>query len=295
MNASVSKGGIHIQIEGGICVAEIANIHIGERARKEMGDITALARSIREIGLIHPPAITPNGKLISGHRRLQACVQLGMDRIPVRVIEVDDLLSAERDENQVRKDFTPSEAVALGRLIEGPLKEKALAEKKKKVSAAKKAEWARKRGEKVDVSKMETPTSDRHSHVTAASAVGLSNGAYAQAKEVVEAAEQAPEQFGDLLERMDATRNISAAHKELRSRRNGEPGRHAVLHKMRHRDANKEIERAITTLEGLAFGVERIDVASLDPGRATTWAKEIKRHLAVINRLVRSLSHECSN
>lgn len=124
---------------------EIAQIHIGERARKDMGDLNALAASIREQGLLHPPAVTSNGLLIAGHRRIEACTSLGMTSIPVRIIDVTDLLSAERDENQVRKDFTPSEAVAVARAIEVQLK----AASKARRSAGAKARWARAKGQTV--------------------------------------------------------------------------------------------------------------------------------------------------
>lgn len=52
---------------------------------------------------------------------------LGWPDIPVRVVDVADLISAERDENQVRKDFTPSEAVAIARVIDEALKERTAA------------------------------------------------------------------------------------------------------------------------------------------------------------------------
>jgi len=37
----------------------IADIRIGERHRKDMGDIEGLARSIDEIGLLHPVVVRP--------------------------------------------------------------------------------------------------------------------------------------------------------------------------------------------------------------------------------------------
>lgn len=54
---------------------------------------------------------------------------------------------------------------------------------------------------------------------TAAAAVGMTLGEFKQAKEVVEAAEQEAEKFGDLVETMDATGNVRAAHIELGIRR----------------------------------------------------------------------------
>lgn len=151
-----------------------------------------------------------------------------------------------------------------------------------------KAAWARKKGEKVDVD--ESSTSTRHLSLHAASAVGMCRQRYEQAKEVVEAAEQEAEKFGDIVETMDATGNVRSAHTELRRRRDKQPVRHAVLHHMKHRDPNQEIERAITSLSGLVIGIERIDVAGLDSARVEGWATELKRQVGVINRFLRSLN-----
>ncbi|MFY7866906.1 ParB N-terminal domain-containing protein [Roseateles sp.] len=260
----------------------ISDICIGQRVRKDMGDLDALAASIREHGLLHPPAVTADGTLIAGHRRIQACARLGMESIPVRAIDVGNLLSAERDENQVRKDFTPSEAVAVARAIEAQLK----AASKARRSAGAKARWAREKGLPVNLDESSKFT---QASASAAEVVGMCRQRYEQAKEVVEAAEQAAEKFGDIVETMDATGNVRAAHTELRRRRDNQPVRHAVLRHMRHRDPNQEIERAITSLSGLALGIERIDVDGLDSNRVDGWAAELKRQVATINRFIRSL------
>ena len=44
----------------------ISAIQVGKRHRKDLGDIRALARSIQEIGLLHPVVIRPDRKLIAG-------------------------------------------------------------------------------------------------------------------------------------------------------------------------------------------------------------------------------------
>jgi ParB-like chromosome segregation protein Spo0J len=262
---------------------QIAQIRIGNRVRKDMGDLDALAKSIQEQGLLQLPSVTPDGLLICGYRRLQACVLLGMTSIPVRIIDVKDLLCAERDENEMRKDFTPSEAVAVARAIEDQLK----AASKARRSAAAKARWARKKGQKIELD--DSSNSIKQASVSAAEVVGMCRQRYEQAKEVVEAAEQDTEKFGDIVEAMDATGNVRAAHTELRRRRDNMPARHAVLRRMRHRDPNKEIERFITSLSGLTLGVERIDVTRLDATRVDGWATEIKLRVTVINRFLRSL------
>lgn len=263
----------------------IDDIRVGDRVRKDMGDINALADSIKTHGLIHPPAVTSDGRLIAGHRRIQACIHLGMTDIPVRVIDVANLFAAERDENEVRKAFTPSEAVAIARVIEDQIKAGSAARR----SAASKARWAKQRGEEVEHrdSRSITPVDSCRS---AAAAVGMADQRYRQAKEVVEAAEQDAAQFGDIAETMDTTGNVMSAHRELQRRRDKAPVRHAVLRKMHHRDPNREVERAITSLEGLAMGVERIDIAGLDAARTAQWAADIKQATTTLNRFARSIA-----
>ena len=101
---------------------KIADIIIGDRHRKDLGDIAALANSITDTGLLQPIAVTPHLRLVAGHRRLEAVRQLGWAEIPVHVVDgIDDELKAllaEHDENSCRKSFTPSEAVAIGKAIE---------------------------------------------------------------------------------------------------------------------------------------------------------------------------------
>src|SRR5262245_15860701 len=58
-------------------------IRIGERHRRDMGDLAGLAASMGELGLLHPIVIRPDGTLIAGKRRLQAAELLGWTEIPV--------------------------------------------------------------------------------------------------------------------------------------------------------------------------------------------------------------------
>ena len=67
-------------------ILPLASIKCGKRHRQDHGDIAALARSIEEIGLLHPIVIAPDRTLIAGERRLLAFKQLGRDVIPVTII-----------------------------------------------------------------------------------------------------------------------------------------------------------------------------------------------------------------
>jgi ParB/RepB/Spo0J family partition protein len=83
----------------------IAAIAVGERHRKDLGDIDGLAASIAELGLLQPVVIRPDGALIAGKRRLEAFKLLGRADIPVTVIDIDAVVKGEFAENSIRKDF----------------------------------------------------------------------------------------------------------------------------------------------------------------------------------------------
>ena len=91
------------------------SIKVGKRFRKDLGNIDALVESIREVGLLHRVVVDAHSNLIAGERRLAACVRLGWRQIPTTIVELDaeKTLRAQDDENAIRKDFTPTEAVAI--------------------------------------------------------------------------------------------------------------------------------------------------------------------------------------
>src|SRR6267143_1356797 len=97
---------------------DIEQIQIGFRYRKDLGDLRALAESIGEVGLLHPVVVTPEGRLIAGQRRLEACRLLGWTEVPVTIVDLFQAARGEAHENFVRKDLLPSEIVALKRAIE---------------------------------------------------------------------------------------------------------------------------------------------------------------------------------
>ena len=96
-------------------------VKVENRYRKDFGDIEGLAASIKELGLLQPIGIDANYRLVFGERRLRACQSLGMEKIPARTVHLDSILKGELAENEFRKDFTPSERVAIGEAIEREL------------------------------------------------------------------------------------------------------------------------------------------------------------------------------
>ena len=90
----------------------VENIRIRRRIRKEMGDITALAESLRRHGLICPVVIGRDNVLIAGHRRLLAARMLGWSTINAVIHESPSKLARlelEFEENVQRNDFTMEE------------------------------------------------------------------------------------------------------------------------------------------------------------------------------------------
>ncbi len=193
----------------------VNKVKVGKRHRKEMGNIDALAASIKDQGLIMPIAIWPDGTLAAGQRRLLAAKKLEWETIPVHVLQdADDLLrrlKVERDENTHRLAFAPSEAVAIGKELENLERPKAKGREKEGGRMGGKGS-----GKLPDPSKGQTRDK-------VAEAVGMSGRTYEKAKAVVEAAEEDPESFGPIQEEMDQTGNVDGAYRKAKEKKNPTP------------------------------------------------------------------------
>lgn len=82
-----------------------------DNPRKQIGDVTDLAASIKTNGLLTPLSVVPNGeryRVIAGHRRLAACKQAGTGAVPCFVLDLDPLqqLEAMVTENCQREQLT---------------------------------------------------------------------------------------------------------------------------------------------------------------------------------------------
>ena len=92
--------------------------------RKNLGDLTELAESIREQGLIHPLVVEALAlgryRIVAGERRFSACRQLGLETVPclVRTVAEHARLALQLIENLHRQDLQPlEEARAFQRLM----------------------------------------------------------------------------------------------------------------------------------------------------------------------------------
>jgi len=186
---------------------KIDKIKIGERHRSDMGNLEALKDSIKELGLLHPPVVNENNELVAGYRRIKACKELGWEEIPVNVVPIKDIVRGEFDENEVRKDFTAREKVAIAKEV--------LPEEQKK---------AKERQEELGRSHGEDPsekfTEGGEAKEKAARKVGWSRPTLDKAIEIEEAIEEDPDKYGDLEKRMESS--VHSAHKELKRRKDVE-------------------------------------------------------------------------
>lgn len=183
---------------------KIEEIQIGFRYRKDLGDLRSLAESIAEVGLLHPVVVTPDGRLIAGQRRLEACRALGWAEIPVTIVDLYQAARGEAHENFVRKDLLPSEIVALKRAIE-PFERRQARERQ---------------GQRADlihpVTMTEGPESapgDARNKI--ARYLGVGRTTIDRAEAVVDAAEADPEDYGHLVEQMDRSGKVAGAYRRL--------------------------------------------------------------------------------
>lgn len=87
----------------------IREIKVKDRAREDMGDITALADSIKAVGLLQPITLDENMNLLAGERRLEAHKKLDRQTIPAVTRPArtkGDKAEIELFENIHRKDLT---------------------------------------------------------------------------------------------------------------------------------------------------------------------------------------------
>ena len=99
---------------------------VGDRVRKDFGNLDELCDSIRAVGLIQPIVVTRDLQLIAGERRLRALRKIGVKELPHGKLfiyndEQDELKlkAMEIEENVKRKELSWQEAViAKKRLLE---------------------------------------------------------------------------------------------------------------------------------------------------------------------------------
>lgn len=161
-------------------------------------------------------------------------------------------LRAEGEENSQRKGLTPVEAVKLGKLLE-PL-ERSDAKQRQQEHGNR----APGKGNTLEnFTEVLSPTRALD-HV--ATAVGMSRPTYAKAKEIVDAAEESPELYADLVLKLHETGKVDGIHKKMTARK-----KQAALTEIARQGAVQPVVDNVTLLLGNFQDVmSRLPAASVD-------------------------------
>lgn len=257
---------------------EVSDITVGPRFRRELGDLTALADSIESVGLLHPIVVTPEFELVAGRRRLEACKRIGWVDIPCRVLPLNpvEMLMAEHDENEVRRDFTPTERVAIGRAMEESIRERAAERQRAGVNLSK------------NFPKVPSAERGRSADIVG-SKVGMSGPTYSRAKAVVVAAEDDPAKYGDLAEAMDTTGKVTPAYRELQSRKEGNaPSNQNKPRLMPIAAAGQIVRNVSNSLHAAVTALEKVDTDGGNEIEVAGWISDLEDPLRQIRKVIRS-------
>ena len=96
------------------------DIIVKKRIRKEMGDIVALAESMKHYGLMNPIVLNSRNQLVAGGRRLEAARYLGWRTINAVIVDINEslpMLEYEVEENLQRQSFNPQELALAARRL----------------------------------------------------------------------------------------------------------------------------------------------------------------------------------
>lgn len=98
----------------------VEDIVVRKRIRKDLGDISLLAESLKRYGQISPIVLSKKNVLIAGGRRLEAAKLLGWRSINAVISESAgelERLELEVEENVQRRDFSMEEVADASRKI----------------------------------------------------------------------------------------------------------------------------------------------------------------------------------
>lgn len=264
---------------------KIDEIRVENRHRSAMGDIAGLADSMRELGQLQPVAITSDGQLVAGERRLAAARSLGWTDVKVHIItnltDASDLLRAERDENTCRKEMTMSELVAIGKRLEELEKPKAA--QRRSANGFGSTNVA---GETF----VEEPY--RRTTEVVGEALGLSRVQYERAREVIDATTDPDPMVAEIARTatatMDQTGKVRPAYEKVRAAKKPAakppaPPKYGGNRK-RHLQV---IDSIVASLAGLAIAADEITApdASITSEEATRLTDDLSTSIASLRRL----------
>jgi len=125
-NAAIAEEASSVELPiGEFRMIVVADIKIGDRFRRDLGDIGGMADSIKEVGLLQPILVNTDLQLISGIRRLAAHRHLGREQILARVLDIEDPVLASIEEDRSRKPLLATEKYAVTEMLRGKMTDEA--------------------------------------------------------------------------------------------------------------------------------------------------------------------------
>ena len=196
---------------GALQTARLDEIVVENRARKELGDLKGLARSMAEEGLAQPPLVDAQMRLVCGYRRYMAAQSLGWEEMPVRALDIEDPLALMVAEDACRKDLTSSEKYAICETLR---------------ARAQEDRWRK----RAFGGRLETAKEKGRLDEEIGKALRLSRESLRKIRAVHLAAEEDPTHFADLVAMLDVDGRVDRHYRELERRRSrGDATRAAAI------------------------------------------------------------------
>lgn len=189
----------------------INSIIITDRTRKDFGDIDSLAESMNTVGLLQPIVINANNELVDGQRRIKAYIKLGRTEIPFFRVNLEEIILGEFHANTNRKDLTTSERVAISNAVEEVMRECSRGVGRPRGNQKVSANTIIDNEHSLDSTKSEVkknnvvklPTFSGRIKDNISRYLGVTRNTLEKEKKIVEAAEQNPESFEELMKKVD--------------------------------------------------------------------------------------------
>ena len=229
---------------------------------------------IAESGVARPFLVDADLRVLGRELEAGACRLLDLAQVPVLVVDVEALSKGAKVEVEV----SPTEAVAIGKLIEEHVRPLAAAQ-----SAAGRLKGVRSRtGQAV-----EHVPDGGHIIVreVVAAALGMSGTTYSRLRDLIVAAEEDPKNFGDVPKLLD-TMSIAGAHAVLRRRQRelrppaAEPvperkAKNSTVKIMAGRGPAQMVQSTLYSLTAAANLLDAMEATGLPPEQVGSWAEDL--------------------
>lgn len=235
--------------------------------------LAKLVYDIAERGVERPFLVDADLHVLGRELEAGACRLLDLAKVPVLVVDVEALAKGARIEGEV----SPTEAIAIGRLIEEHVRPIAAAQS----AAGRLKGLASRSGQVVE----HVADGDRVIvREVAAAALNMSGTTYSRLRDLVVAAEEDPKNFGDVPQLLESM-SIAGAHAVLRRRQRElnpptEPAperkaKNSNVKIMAGRGPAQMVQNTLYSLMAAANLLDTLEATGLPPGQVESWADDL--------------------